>query len=136
MGAQELTRLTRVAVLDDEARAAYAAVVRDFDTSGGLQSVDDLLAGADLFEIVHGGRVVLRYALRVDDLPRGREGVIVAAVGDMPGVSLCNAFLPVIEEQLAGVAAVRAETTRKGMAAKLMHHGYEMHFCLRKKLND
>ncbi len=123
----------RPGALDDAARADYAKALR-FDTSGGLASLDGLLAGAELFDVLDGDRLVLRYALRVVEFSHGSQGEIVAAVGRCPGLRLVDAFLPVIERQLAGVDAVKVTTKRKGLAAKLMQHGYQLDgFILRKK---
>lgn len=111
--------------LDDDARAAYARAMRH-DTNGGLRALAEVLAGAELFEVVdESGAVVLRYALRVDKHAEGAEGVIVAAVGKLPGVDLCELFVPVIEAQLQGAAAVKVTTRRMGLAKKLMDKGYE-----------
>lgn len=105
------------------------------DPNGGLRSLDDVLRGAELFDVVDGERVVLRYALRVDSHALGREGVIVAAAGGLRGFNLSDAFLPAIERQFAGARAVKVTTRRKGLAAKLIAKGYRIEgFILRKPL--
>ena len=121
----EKTLTVRKGVLDAEARAAYYRAMR-FDTTGGLETLDDLLAGAELFEVLDGESIVLRYALRIDERPCGREGVIVIASGNLPGFKLVEAFTPIIERQLAGVHYVRVDTKRKALARKLIGQGYEL----------
>lgn len=115
----------RPGALDDAARADYARAQR-FDTSGGLASLDEVLAGAELFDVCDGERVVLRYALRVTERANGRQGEIVAAVGGCPGLRLVDAFLPVIERQLAGVRRVKVTTARPKLAKRLLQHGYQL----------
>src|ERR1043165_5909246 len=92
--------------LDAAARADYTRALRH-DTSGGLQSLDELIGRAQFFNVRDGGGVVIaRYALRVEQWAHGSEGVIAAAVGHLPGVDLTALFIPAIEKQLAGVDAV------------------------------
>ncbi len=124
----------RAGRLDAAARAGYAKAMR-FDTTGGTASLDDVLHGAELFDVFDGERLVLRYALRVSRREHGTQGEIVAAAGACPGLRLVDAFLPVIERQLAGADAVKVTTKRKGLAAKLMQHGYQLDgFIMRKRL--
>lgn len=124
----------RRGALDAAARAAYAKCMR-FDTSGGLQSLDDMLGRCELFELHDGEAVIGRYALRVNEWAHGREGIILAAVGNAPGLDLTAAFLPTIEQQLAGVDAVLVVTRRKHLVNKLLQAGYELNaFMLRKRL--
>lgn len=123
--------------LDDDARAAYAKTLQPgkTDTTGGLYSVEDLLRGAELFEVCDGDQVIGRYALRVKEWSGGLEGVLVAGVGRLPGVSLGDAFLPVMEQQLAGVDCLMTQTRRKAWAAKLIAHGWTVEgFILRKRV--
>ncbi len=126
----------RRGTLDDAALAAYREVIEPGrDTSGGLAGVDDVLRDAELFEVVDGiGQIVARYALRVDRFANGAEGVIVAAVGGRRGISLANAFIPVIERQFAGCTSVKVETRRRGLVARLAGMGYRVDgFILRKR---
>lgn len=135
MDPQKKLTIRPVGRLDDDARAAYARAMRH-DTNGGLRALAEVLAGADLFEVVdESGAVVLRYALRVDKHAEGAEGVIVAAVGKLPGADLCELFVPVIERQLSGAAAVKVTTRRMGLVEKLRAKGYQLEgFILRKPL--
>lgn len=121
----EKTLTVRAGTLDDAARLEYARAQR-FDTSGGLASLDEVLEGAELFEVLDGDRVVLRYALRLTDRANGRQGEIVAAAGSCPGLHLVDAFLPVIERQLEGVRRVKVETARLTLAKRLLQHGYQL----------
>lgn len=122
-------------VLDDEAREAFAGILAPgIDTGGGLQSVDDLLAGCHLFEWQRGGAVVARHALAVREYAHGAEGVIVAAVGRSP-VPFAQA-IAVVESQFADVRAVAVHTRRLGMVRQLARCGYGVDaFILRKKIN-
>lgn len=96
----ETVGVIRAGLLDDAARAAYAAAYRpDRETGGGLGSMDAAMRGAELFEVVVAGAVVARYALRMDQHDNGREIVVVAATGSLPGVDLVASVLPNIERQ-------------------------------------
>lgn len=124
----------RTAALDDAAREAYARVLRH-DTSGGLQSVADMLRGAAFFEVASPAALVGRYALRIERWEHGREGVIVGAVGQLPGADLTATFIPVIQQQLGGCDAVTVLTKRKALANKLLQLGFSLDaFTLRKRL--
>lgn len=86
--------------------------------------VDDL-SGLPLFIARHHGVPVLAYLLRVDETPRGAEGVIVAAAGSLPGVDLTGRVLPFIESQL-DCDWLRIHTARAGLGRKLQKQGYAM----------
>lgn len=121
--------------LDAEARDAYARILRH-DPSGGLQSVDDMLRGAQLFEVARDDVIVGRYALRVDGWANGSEGVIAAASGHLPGVDFVATVLPVIHDQFAraGLDTVKVITARKALVNKLLQVGYSLDaFILRKR---
>jgi hypothetical protein len=119
--------------LDDAALAAYARAYRH-DTSGGLASLEEILTGAEFFEVVHAGLVVLRYALRVEHKANGSEGVIVAASGAMRGVDLTAAMLPAVEHQFTAVRSIRCDTARPGLVGKMAAHGYAVEsYRLRKR---
>lgn len=94
------------------------------DTSGGLVSVPELLAGAVVFEASLDGAPVLHYALAVRAYERASEGVILAAVGRAPGRDMTAELLPLIERQFHNVAAITTYTARPGLVAKLERQGY------------
>ena len=74
---------------DDEARQAYArAFDAKRDTSGGLVSMESCLAGASLFDVVVGGVIVGRYALKAVQRRTGKVVIIVWADGAVAGVGL------------------------------------------------
>lgn len=134
----EKTLTVLEAELDPPARDAYERLALDprFDTMAGLSSVDELLANAELFEVVDGaGRVVLRYALRVDRRANGAEGFIVGAVGALRGGDLTASLLPVVERQFSGVRSIATATRRLGLVRKLQKRGYTIEaYLLRKRL--
>lgn len=132
----ENTILIQPAELDAEARAALAPLAgAKLDTSGGLRSVDDLVRGGQLFEISRDGVVIGRYALRVDGWAHGREGVILAAVGDQ-GEAFTERVLPLVERQFIDVQAVTVYTRRMGLVKRLARQGYGVGgFILRKPLH-
>lgn len=125
-------------VLDDAARAAYArAFGHKCDTTGGLGSLDAALAGASLFDVVAGGAVVARYALKLMQRANGIEMFVVAAVGAMPGADLVASIGPHIELQGAasGAACVTVNTRRRGLVKKLAAQGWRIDsYVLRKKI--
>lgn len=109
------------------ARAALLAAARH-DTSGGLQSIEEICNGGTLFELADddSGAVVLTYVLKINARSHGKEGAIVAAAGGLPGVDLTRKWIPVIEQQFSqeGCSAVTVHTRRPAMRAKLESLGY------------
>lgn len=92
---------------------------------------------ADIERQVTGGRAKLfivsseagamlgAFVLRVDELARGSEGVIVAAAGSGRDIDLTASVLPVVEKMFINCVSVRLHTARTGLARKLMrHYGY------------
>lgn len=68
----------------------------------------------------HDGFAVGAFVLRVD----GDQGVIVAAAGDLQGVSLIPALLAHIEARFIGCRSIRFHTGRPGMAHVMGQCGY------------
>lgn len=138
MGAVQEEGVIREGVLDDAARAAYAAAYRpDRQTGGGLGSMEAGMRGAQLFEVVCCGAVVARYALRTVEHANGREIVVVAAAGGLPGVDLVASVLPNIEQQGAGAGADRLtmRTRRPGLVRKLKKQGWVLDaYCMGKNI--
>lgn len=120
--------------LDAEARDAFARLLQPgIDTAGGLQSVDNLLAGAQLYEWIEGGAIVARHALLVRQHDHGAEGVIVAAAGASP-LPFAQS-LAIMEGQFLDVRAVTVYTRRRGMVKQLARCGYGIDgFILRKRV--
>ena len=126
----------REGVLDDAARAAYAAAYRpDRETAGGLGSMDEAMRGAQLFEVVVAGVVVARYALRQDHYENGSEIVIVAAAGGLPGVDLVASLVPTIERQGAIADRMTMRTRRPGLVRKMKKQGWVLDaYCMGKTI--
>ncbi len=89
------------------------------DLAGQVQS-----GAAVLFKVERGGAVVAFYILRIDQLPSGNEGVLVAA-GGRDDFDLTANMLPHIERQFSGCRWIRIHTARPGLVRKLTtKHGY------------
>lgn len=76
---------------------------------------------ATAFAADYDGEIVGAFVLRVD----GDEGVIVAAAGDLDGVSLVPLLLRHIEGRFNGCRAIRFHTVRPGLARVMAEHGYK-----------
>lgn len=105
----------------DEAAAMLAQAI----TCGSVESLRvQLEAGATLFRVESdGGETLAYYLLRVDRMPDGDEGVLVAAAG-RADFDLTATLLPHIERQFVGCATIRVHTSRRGVARKLAWQGY------------
>lgn len=138
MVAPEKEALIRGGVLDEAARAAYAAAYSArCDTAGGLGSMDAGMLGAQLFEVVVSGAVVARYALRLDQHTNGVEMVVVAAAGGASGLDLTASIVPTIERQGQGAGADRVtlRTRRPGLVKKLKKQGWVLDaYCMGKPI--
>ena len=107
-----------------------AALLRRAVASKQRDELDNLRAtvekaGATLFHVLAGDRLIGAAVLRVDHLESGPEGVIVAAAGRLPGVRLLD-LLAHFEHRLPGVTAIRIHTSRPGMVRSLTRAGYEV----------
>jgi len=80
--------------------------------------------GARLFHIKHAGTIVGAFVVRVDCLPGGDEGVIVAAAGNLPGVDLTASCMPAIESLFINCKTIRYHTAQPALARKLARMGY------------
>jgi len=79
----------------------------------------------ELFAVLAAGQMVGAYVLRVDRMENGKEGVIVAAGGRLPGYRLLRSILPVIEaNQMHGCNTIRIHTARPGIAREMRRAGY------------
>lgn len=116
---KELT--IKVAPWSPEAAAALALALPFADVAELQTQVEH---GAVLYAVEHAGAAVAWYVLRVELGPDSDEGVIVAAAGDLPGVDLTAAVVPVIEKQFIGCKTLRFHTARPGMARKMARLGY------------
>lgn len=92
---------------------------------GGLESVEEWCAGAACFAVENAGRIVGAYALEVLRHAHGNEGVIVAAGGQLPGVSLAASVLPDAEARMVGCDVVRVQTMRPGLVKLMTARGYQ-----------
>lgn len=125
-------------MLTPEAQAALMRAAKH-DTTGGLQGLGEALHGGTLFELTDEaiGAPVLHYVLKVMQREHGKEGLILAAAGALPGVDLTRQYLPTIEAQLRqeGCEAVTLQTRRPGLRRKLEKLGYRCDaFVMRKTL--
>lgn len=128
-------------ILSDLTPEARTALMRamSYDTMGGLQGLEAVIDGGTLFEVTDGpiGAPVLHYVLKVAQRTHGREGIILAAAGALPGFDLTRDYLPAVEHQFRaeGCAAVVLHTRRPGLKAKLEMQGYRCDaFVMRKHL--
>lgn len=108
--------------------AAAALLLRAVDSkSAHLADLRDTVesAGATLFHVLSGNRIVGAVVLRVDRFASGAQGVIVAAAGRLPGVRLAD-LLPHFEARMPGVDSIRIHTSRRGMVRRLLRSGYSI----------
>lgn len=126
----------RAGILDPAARIAYAkAFDAKRDTTGGLDTLDDCLSNAQLFDVVINGATVARYALQQATRAKGVEVFIVAAAGAVNGVGLVESIAPYIERQCAGADRLTINTRRRGLVKKLLNQGWTLDsFVMRKKI--
>jgi hypothetical protein len=122
--------------LDDQARAAYArAFDAKRDTTGGLGSMEACLSSASLFDVVVGGVIVGRYALKTMQRAQGTEVFIVAAAGAALGVDLVASIAPYVETQCPDASCLTVNTRRRGLVKKLAAQGWTLDsYVLRKKI--
>jgi len=99
------------------------------DPLGGLEMLaQDVLDGSSrAFGVFDdAGQMVLATVLRLESFPHGRELLIQAASGSLPGVSLVDTVYPAIERVAvaAGCGSVRLQSSRPGMARAMARHGF------------
>ena len=68
-------------------------------------------------------------ALPLTGQTNGREIVVVAAAGGLPGVDLVECVLPKIEQQGAGADRMTLRTRRLGLVWKLKRQGWVLDAC-------
>ena len=68
-------------------------------------------------------------ALPLTGQTNGREIVVVAAAGGLPGVDLVECVLPKIEQQGAGADRMTLRTRRLGLVRKLKRQGWVLDAC-------
>lgn len=122
--------------LDDAARAAYRrAFDARRDTTGGLGSLESCLSSASLFDVVVGGVIVGRYALKPIQRTNGVEVFIVAAAGSLAGVDMVATVAPYVETQCPDADCLTVNTRRRGLVKKLAAQGWTLDsYVLRKKI--
>lgn len=107
------------AVAAAEARAHCEPATR-YDTTGGAESLDDLLAVGDCFVIEHAGEPVAAWAQQLD-----RDGVLrVLVYGGRATFDLCGLLARCLEVQ--GARAAQFQTRRPGLIRKAIALGYHI----------
>lgn len=134
--ADEAQAIVQPGRLDDAARLAYAkAFDSRRDTTGGLGSMNSCFTDAEMFDVVHDGVTIARYALKTVRRENGVEVFVVAAAGHLAGVDLVAALGPYIEQQCAGADRLTINTRRRGLVKKMMRQGWTLDsFVMRKKI--
>lgn len=93
---------------------------------GDLVSIDEVIAGAECFQLVdEAGVPRMTYGLEIIRHAGGIEALIVAAAGRYPGVDLTDTTLRVIEAQASRCDVVTAVTKRPALVAKMHLRGYK-----------
>lgn len=80
--------------------------------------------GARLFYVKAQGQIVAAFVLRVDELPAGPEGVIVAAAGKVQGIDLMATCMPTIESLFVNCKTIRFHTAVAAVARRMAAFGY------------
>lgn len=98
------------------------------DALGGIEMLQNDVSkgGSRAIEIYDGDEMVAAVVLRAESYPYGKELLIQSAAGRLPGASLTDAVLPIIEHIAAqsGCQSVRLHTSRKGFGPALARNGY------------
>lgn len=100
--------------------------------AGAVDTAEDLRAlrlqfesGASLFGVWIGGACCGAFLLRIDSSMAGPVGVVVAAGGNYPGISLLGAIMPQIEKLFIGCKSLRVHSSRPGIAKPLLGLGFK-----------
>ena len=127
--AQSVTGMTAQIVpgwSDALERVLWPAAMRDH--LGGIEMLQNDVSrgGSRAIEIYDGDDMVAAVVLRAERFPYGTELLIQSAAGRLPGASLTDAVLPIIEHIAvqAGCQSVRLHTSRKGFAPSLARNGF------------
>lgn len=136
MAAQGQISVHRCSVSEAAGGLSSVFVSGKTDTCGGLSTALEQLQESDCFVVCNSsGEKAAYYALQAIDRPGGREVVIVAAAGTIPGADLVRSVIPYIEQQVSGAKALTVHTRRRGLVAKLAAQGFRVDgFILRKAL--
>jgi N-acetylglutamate synthase-like GNAT family acetyltransferase len=121
---------------ESEARTMLERVGH-FDTTAGLLSLDEMLAGSVYQVLKQDDKTVGAYALQMAQHENGAVLWVVAAVANDPGKDLSPHIFSIIEQQARSVNAsqIACTTVRKGLIKKLLKMGFEVSgITLRKKL--
>jgi hypothetical protein len=99
--------------------------------AGDPHGIDGLAADVEqrralLFEVLAEGDLVGHFAVRVDQFAHGRDLVVIAAGGRLPGVDLTRSVSPAFDElaRRAGCDSVRVHTRSPALARKLAGVGF------------
>lgn len=116
-------------VVDAFARLREAGI----DTTGGLQSVEEILSGCHVFALSIDDVDAIYYALRIADHAYGREGIIDgAALANRTTRALGETQLQIVSAMIdrqfaaAGCASVSLWTRRRGMVREAARAGYRI----------
>jgi hypothetical protein len=115
----------------------YLKQAAEFDTSGGMLTLEEICNGAVMQAVEHDGRRIGAYALQVAQHDNGKVLWVVACAARLPGQDLTPQLLNIIEQQASrtGADQVAITTRRRGLISKLLQHGYEISgVTLRKKI--
>jgi hypothetical protein len=121
-------------------RAALEALARceapKSDALDGLSSLEEVCHGGQLYALAGGdGQVLAWYVVKVNDLERGSEAVVVAAAGRAPGLDLTAAIETAVRAQYRHCDALAAITRRPALARKLALLGFGISgFVMRKRI--
>ncbi|PZU51890.1 MAG: hypothetical protein DI561_15050 [Thauera sp.] len=118
-----------------ECADALRAAMSQYDTSGGLLTLGEVLSGSTLCEVCEGDRPVMWFAVKSNQHATSNEAEVVAAAGAAP-FDLTRSVLPWIESAVSDQAdALTIYTRRPGMRRKLERLGYRVDaFVMRKTL--
>ncbi len=93
---------------------------------GGLVSLDEILRGAQCFQVCDvAGVPCLTYGVEIIPHAGGTEALIVAAAGHLPGVDLTDTGLRLISAQAKHCDVITAVTRRPALIKKMHTHGFK-----------
>ena len=79
---------------------------------------------AQLFYLSSDDEICGSFVLRIDGYGEAKEGVIVAAAGNLQGIDLMTTCLPAVEKKFIGCSAIRYHTGKPAVAKKMARFGY------------
>ncbi|KWH51809.1 hypothetical protein [Burkholderia cepacia] len=106
---------------DAETVLPLLAPVAQYDTTGGVDSLERMAANGRAFVIEQDGAPVCAYLLE----RHGREAFVTAAAG-AAGVCLTDLLAQLIEAQAIGLDSIAFQTRRRGLIRKAIAKGYRV----------